>query len=241
MPDSWAKTITVPNDAQHSTHVLKMLFWQRLGNNSAYHITYCVYTLASRRHAFWHAQTLFPTSCCGWHNWSHNFSCLKFFLSQFCFIVPDRQWDKLNRLLLSRGIRDNESLKKVCQIFLLQDFPLYDRVCNTCTMDELWAIAQTGDSLDNLSSKAGNCPVNQRMRAVTMGDYLEHLSVPAIIIMKIYLNLVPRPQMHQQGLHCPSLTQDLYPLGLSSKFLPDKKNTEESHDRWLISYSHHTS
>lgn len=55
--------------------------------------------------------------------------------------------------------------------------------------DELWPIGQTGDSTETLSSKAGNCgncPVNQTVRRMTTAGYLEHLSVPAITIMKTF-------------------------------------------------------
>lgn len=73
-------------------------------------------------------------------------------------------------------------------------------------MDDLWPIVQAGHSMETLSGKAGNCrscPGNQRVREMTMAGYLEHLNTPAIIIMKIYLNLVPRLQVHQQGFSWP--------------------------------------
>lgn len=117
--DSWAEIIIEPDDAQYSTRpqdAVLMVSQQRLCLS---HCLLCIYIsfLKTWRHAFWHAQTLFPTSCYGWHNWSHpggqNFSSLEFVLSWFYFIVTDRQRDKLNRPLLSRGTGDNESLKKV--------------------------------------------------------------------------------------------------------------------------------
>lgn len=170
--------------------------------------------LKTWRHAFWHVQTPFPTSCYSWHNWSHpggqNVSCLEFVLSRLYFVVPDRQRDKLNRLLLSRGTGDNESLKKVfSKSFFFRIFPsITEFVALGWWMMAIyiWPIVQAGDIMETLSGKAGNCrscPANQRVRAMTMAGYLEHLNIPAIIITKIYLNLVPRSQVHQEGFNWP--------------------------------------
>lgn len=58
-------------------------------------------------------------------------------------------------------------------------------------MNVLWPVVQTGDSMEFFCSEAcncGNCPVNQRMRTMTMVGYLDELSVPTVVIMNTYLN-----------------------------------------------------
>lgn len=119
IPCFWEEIIIEQDDTEHRTHVLKMLFWQYLCKDCLAHYLSCtcISFLKTGRLAFWHAPTLFPTSCYSWHDQSHpggqNFSYLEFVLSWLYFIVPHRQSDKLNRPLLSRGTGDNESLKEV--------------------------------------------------------------------------------------------------------------------------------
>lgn len=186
IPWFWEEIIIEPDDTEHSTRVLKMLFWPYLSKDCLAHylLCACISFLKTGRFAFWHAQTLFPTSCYSWHDWNHpggqNFSFLVFVLSWLYFIVLDGQSEKLNRPLLSRGTGDNESLKEVfAKSFFFRIFP---------SVTELVALGwwmSYGPSYRQeitwkLSSKASNyrsCPVNKRMMAMTTAGYLEHLSV----------------------------------------------------------------